>query len=338
MTGPLSLFSLSELRRKSTKKEGDAPKRAPMDSTMLNITKLSAVEAPLSFIREGFQKWTPAQANMVFQRCRYARNRSEMRGKSHIDALARQMSDGTWLPRSGIDFARLPDGTLTLVNGHHRMLAQVQSGRDIEWSVVIHDCADQDDIANLFWRFDTVVRLRSTNNILDGVNAAASLGLSKLGVTALASAVTFIDNGMRPTMGAHQRTYTPAEKLTLMSQWGAEARAYEVAITAAKRNARRKLYGVQVMAVGLVTMRAAPESAEKFWRGIAEDDGLARHDPRKTLLDYLRDTHLAGSGYTATSVAVARAWSAWEAGRDLTMVRIGKTPVRIVGSDMVVAP
>jgi len=182
----------------------------------MNIKHLATAKDPLSFVREGVSRWTPAQAHTVFNLCRYARNRDEGKGKSHIDALARQMSDGTWLPKSPIDFAQLPNGSLTLVNGHHRMLAQVKSGRDIEWNIIIHPVEDDEETANLFWRFDTVMRVRSMQNILAGVGAAQSLELTKMGTVALSSAAVFIDNGMRPATGMNEKRYTPAEKLALM--------------------------------------------------------------------------------------------------------------------------
>lgn len=304
----------------------------------MSIKSLVTAKDPFAFVKEGPCRFNPAQANKVFQLCRYARNRNEATGKAHIDALARQMSDGTWLPKSPIDFARLPDGSLTLVNGHHRMLAQVQSGRDIEWNIVIHDVEDEEEIAGLFYRFDTVMRVRTMTNVLAGVDAAGELELSKMATVALSSAVVFIDNGLRPPTGTHSKKYTPAEKLALMADWQAEARIYDECVSAAVKDARRKLFGIQVMAIGLVTIRANTESAIKFWTGIAEDDGLRRGDPRKTLLDFLRDTHAASSGLTYTAAACARAWAAWEAGKELTMIRVGRQPVRISGTKLSVMP
>lgn len=305
---------------------------------MTNIKSLQTSKDPLAFIQDGVAVWTPRHANTVFQRCRYKRNRDESKAKMHIDALARQMRNDEWLPRSPLDFARLPEGTLTLVNGHHRLLAQVQSGRDIEWQIIIHDCEDEAEIAELFWRFDTVLRKRSVQNVLAGVNAAENLGLTKQGSVALARAVIFIDNGMRPNVGQHSKLYTPAEKLRLMADWQQEGVLYEAAIEPAQTRLRGKLFGGQVMAVALVTFRANADKAHEFWNGIAADDGLTRGDPRKTLLDFLRDTHGASTGLTATAVACARAWAAWDAGRDLGMIRVGRASVRIAGTNVTVAP
>lgn len=305
---------------------------------MGSIRKLQEAKDPFGFISEGVCKFTPARANAVFNRCRYERNRKETSAKAHIDALRREMRDGQWLPRQQIDFARLPDGKLILVNGHHRMLAQAESGVDIEWNVVIHDCGDMDDVANLFWRFDTVLRKRSISNVLDGVNAAENLGLSKYAAKGLASAAAFIDNGLSPPRSG-TRIYTPAEKLGLMSDWQIEAQAYDASIgSAANDSLRRKLFGVQIMAVGLITFRVNEPKASEFWHSVAMDDGLRRGDPRKTLVDFLRDTHASSTGLTATSAACARAWNAWDAGKVLTLIRVGRAPVRIAGSKFVTTP
>lgn len=302
------------------------------------IRELKRDKGPTAFIYDGVAVWTPRHANTAFNLCRYDKNRDESRGKSHIDALSRQMQSGEWLSRSPLDFAQLPDGKLILVNGHHRLLAQVQSGQDIEWQIIIHDCADMDEVRNLFWRFDTVIRKRSTNNVLAGVDAAENLGISKTTSTALSRAAVFIENGMLPVQGQGARQYTPAEKLRFMSDWAEEAAFYEVAVNLAPAKMRRKLYTAQVMSVAMITFRAKPRLAKEFWEGLAQDDGLTRGDPRKTLLDFLRDTHGSSTGMTATAVACARAWSAWCSDRELGLIRVGRAPVRVMGSNFTVTP
>lgn len=342
---PRSVFLTGRAERSSKKiagltetKRGLRRDATPKGDKMKVIKELRPDKGPTAFIRDGVAVWTPRHANTAFQHCRYEKNRDEKRGKSHIDALCRQMQNGEWLSRSPLDFALLPDGKLILVNGHHRLLAQVQSGQDIEWQIIIHDCADMDEVRNLFWRFDTVIRKRSTQNVLAGVDAAESLGLSKTASFALVRASVFIESGMVPTQGQAHKQYTPAEKLRLMSEWADEAAAYELAVSLAPAKMRRKLYIGQVMGVALITYRAKPTLAKAFWEGMAKDDGLKRGDPRKTLLDFLRDTHGASTGLTATAVACARAWSAWCSERELGLIRVGRSPVRISGSNFTVAP
>lgn len=320
-------------------KGGRTAARAPKDCQMQNITSIKPDKpSSLGFVAEGIQRFTPAKAAAVFRYARYEFNRDEKKAKQHVAALARMMRDGSWRDKGTIEFARLPDGTLTMIDGHHRMLAQEQSGRDVVWNVIIHDVPDEDAQKNLFWTFDTTLRKRSLANVLTGVNASENMGLNKSMSLALARAVAFIDNGMCPNVGQNSRTYTPGEQLALMSQWQGEAAIYQDCVDLAANALKTKLRSTQIAAAALVTFRAHPEKAEEFWHGLCADDGLRKGDPRKTLLDWMRDTHLAGTGLTSAAAAVGRAWSAWMTGKDLNSIRIGRQPVRIAGTSMVVRP
>ncbi len=304
----------------------------------MTIAKLKTAEDPFAFVKPGLQRWTPAKANKVFHELRYERNRDEKKGDPNIDAFARMMRAGKWREGCAIEFARMPDGKLTLMDGHHRLLGQVRSGLDVTWTVIIHDVANRDEQHELFATYDTVMRKRTMANVLDGVSAAEDMQLSKRMAAALHKAAIYIDNGMKPTLGCYSRQYTPGEYLALAKGWATEAQEYDQCVKEAHKGAKRKLYSAQVTAVALITFRANPSSAWDFWMGLCLDDGLGRDDPRKTLLDWMRDTHLTGSGASSAAAAVARAWAAWRAGRKLTVIRIGKTPVQIAGSHIVVKP
>lgn len=303
---------------------------------MKNITTLR--EAKEEDIKPGLNKWTPARANAIFSRYRYEFNRDERKAKQHISALARMMRDGSWRDGGTIEFARLPGGMMTLVDGHHRMLAQVEAGVDIWWTVLIHNVEDQDELRNLFWTYDTTLRKRSLNNVLAGVNAAEHMQLSKAMALTTTRAAVFIDNGMHPTTGQFSRQYTPAEQLTLAAKWERQAQLYEQCVDAAPIAVKKKLRSAQVASVAFLSFVADDDKAWPFWMGVAQDDGLRRGDPRKTLLDWMRDTHLSGTGPTHAAAAAARAWAAWYNGNDLNIIRIGKQAVKVAGTSTVVRP
>lgn len=319
-------------------KRGPRRSTTPKGNHMKNITNIAEAKGPFAFIKEGRVRLNPAQANKIFNDLRYEFNRSTDRAKQHISALARMMKSGDWRDGGVIEFARFPDGSLTMLDGHHRMLAQVEAGVDVIWNIAIHDVADEDEFRNLFWTYDTTLRVRTRSNILDGVRAAENFGLGKQTTEKLTRASQFIDNGMNANVGMLARRYTPGEQLTLASEWVAEAGTYERITAGVPQSLRRKLGSAQVMAVALVTLRAKPQEAEEFWAGIAADDGLRKGDPRKTLLDWLRDTHLAGTGLRSAAAAVARAWQAWVGGKQLNFIRVGRTPVQIAGTKIVVRP
>lgn len=296
----------------------------------MSITSIGKTKAAI--VQEGPMHFTPAKAMHVYNACRYERNRGI--SKQHVSLLREQMQRGTWLAKSPLDFARKPDGSLTLVNGHHRLAAQSESNVDIEWQIIVHDVADDDDLASLFWRFDTTMRKRSINNVLSAVGAADTLGLTSWNVSKYASAVRYIGSGM--ASGNNQRGMLADDILRLMAEWQAEALIFQDCLALAPKVVAAKMRSAQIFAVALITIRANQTKAISFWSGIAADDGLRRGDPRKTLLDYMRDMHLASGGYTSSAVAAARAWNAYTAGKQLSMIRVGSAPVRIDGADVMV--
>jgi hypothetical protein len=324
--------------RLSQQKRGPHRSATPKDLQMNNITSLEAAKDHYAFVTQGLVRWTPAQANKVFTDLRYEFNRDEKKAKQHISALARMMRSGAWRSGGAIEFARTPDGKLTLVDGHHRMLAQVEAAVNVVWNVLIHEVPDEKALASLFWTYDTTLRKRSMSNVLAGVSAAESMGLTATMARVTASAAVVIDNGMRPNNGSATRAYTPEETLSLAAEWATEAALYDECVNLAPHQIRGKLRSAQIAAAAFVTFRADTMVATSFWTGIARDDGLRKGDPRKTLLEWMRDTHLAGSGPSSAAVAVARAWNAYRVNETINFIRVGSQVVRFAGSNVTVRP
>jgi hypothetical protein len=272
---------------------------------------------------------------MVLKWCRYERQRDETRAKSHIASLSEQMQRGLWLQKTQIDFARV-GSRLILVNGHHRMHAQVMSAVDILWNVVIHECADDEEVAALYWKFDTTLRKRSAANVLDGIGFAASMGLSKLGARALWGAAPIISLGMRIYRYQSDAPMLPDQRQEIASSYGHEARLAEAFLAEAPPAVRRKMFTPSRFAMMVYTLRHQPEKGADFWDGFCRDDGLAKGDPRKTLL---QDMHSRSSnpGLQAQHMmAIARSWNAFFEGRSTTILRVTGGAVPIAGTEGVV--
>lgn len=343
MSGNPTIRELSQshfpvLRRDIETKKGRHRSATPESMHMFSIANAAQPQSKFGYIQAGAVRFTPAQANQVFSELRYEFNRDEKKARQHIAGLARMMRSGAWRSGGAIEFARLPSGQLTLVDGHHRMLAQVEAGVDVVWTIIIHDVLNTKEIRALFWTYDATLRKRSMANVFAGVNAAEEMEMPALMAVAVGKAAVFIDNGMRANVGASSKTYTPDESLRLAQSWVAEGQMYAGCVDKAKQSLKIKLRGAQITAAALVTFKANPRAALEFWSGLAADDGLRKGDPRKTLLDWMRDTHLSGSGLSSGAGAVARAWNAWEAGTDLSVIRLGRQPIRFSGTNYVVKP
>jgi hypothetical protein len=323
--------------RLSQQKRGPHRSATPKDLQM-NTTRLAAVSQPaFGFLREGLVTLNPAQANMILRELPYEHQRDLTRAKSHIATLAEQMSRKLWLSKTQIDFARVGD-RLILVNGHHRMAAQVQAAANILWNITFHDCADMTAVANLYWRFDTTLRKRSASNILTGLGFAEEHGLSATIASALWGAAPIIANGMRFSVYQNGTAALLIDDRQAVAQrFVPQAMQMQEFIAAANPAVRQRLRVSSRFAVALVTLHYQPTLAVPFWQGLCADDGLAKNDPRKALLNDMQVRNGKMGAAAASMMAVARSWNAFFSDERLALVRVGtSSSVKIAGTPFTV--
>lgn len=322
-------------------KGGAAAANAPKGHhQMQNILPMSGGQGKLAFIREGSCRFTPAQAAFVLRECAYAKNRDWTKAQKHVDVLMETMRRGLWIPRDQIAFA-LTDGQLTLINGHHRMAAQAASGVDIEWSIAIHPCRDAAEVAALYARYDTNIRKRTDENVLSALGLADACGISPTTARALWRAAPILANNLYVGRkhDDYLTRYIADDRLALAKSYAAEAREFERALTGMSGKAKIKITNSgAITSVALVTMRANLASAFQFWRGIAENDGLRKGDPRSTFRDWLIDNNAKAAGAGSSVFAAAKAWNYYVDGKTLSIIKVSGNPIRIAGTSYVVAP
>lgn len=281
---------------------------------------------------EGFTKITASEMAAVLRECTYERQRKI--SAEHVNVLADIMRRGTWVERGSLDFAQY-DGRLILVNGHHRGHAQVQCGRDLEWSICIRPCQSFEDVEALYYAFDTNVRQRTKEQILHGSGFAEQNGLTPTTAKAVFGAVSYI--AARFSTSRSDQDYLTNRVMDLRFKvavdFSAEALIYEACIAGASSALRRKLLNSGTTAVALVTLKYQPDLAREFWTGVALNDGLRRYDPRHTLVNDLQ-TRTMNSGWAhAATAAPAVAWNAFFEKRELKIIKVIDTPqVRIFGT------
>src|SRR5690606_17350845 len=108
---------------------------------------------------------------------------------------------------------------------------------------------------------------------------------------------------------------------------------YERLISSAPTFVKSRLYNQGCSAVALVTLKYQPEVATEFWKGLAEDDALAKGDARKTLLDDMKRRRLETGANNQSALTASIAWNAWFDHRRLSIVKIApNAKVRIAGT------
>jgi hypothetical protein len=286
--------------------------------------KFSAARTIADVVRQGSVRLPAADAALILRECRFAGQQRDLGvgGKRHVAVLSEIMRRGQWRDHDKIDFAQVGEN-LYLVNGYHRLTAQIETGMAVNWILVIHQCADIDAVRRLYHSFDTNVRARSNETILTAVGLADELGVSKTTASKLYKAVPLISAGFRFHRGTfdHIGFRVIDERLELARRFGPAAAKWEAATAPAPQHVRIRLSTQGALAVALVCFRDQPVRAREFWGGVALNDGLSKGDPRNTYLQMLNATSSGGTAYALARQA-SIAWNAWFSDRTLKIIKV----------------
>lgn len=269
----------------------------------------------LSLIRPGFARWTASEAGKILELTRYPRQVRDLTpaGEDHKAVLMDLMRRGKWRDHDKIDFAQLPDGRHVLVNGHHRLAAQEKSGRAIAWTVAVHRVSSEKEIADLYYTFDTNNRTRSNQQIVNATGLGDELELSRTMLTALLNAVPLLATGLDPSKTARDPVVGRVfdVRFEMAREYRAEAVMLEECLAEADTVIKRRVLSQGATAVALVTLRHQPERARPFWKGIGDNNGLVKGDPRHTYLRTINAGVSKGNSNFWTAAVAAAAWNAW---------------------------
>lgn len=261
---------------------------------------------------------TPDVAVNIVTQYNYENQRPN--SKSHVLVLAEAMRRGEFREFTSIDFAVL-DGVPHLINGQHTLRAVSAAKKPIWLSIHLHKVDSTQAIEALYSKYD-IGRTRSLRDAMGVIGE--ELGLSVKERDALAVAVGWLNLGFRPYAGNDDpiRIYEAKDfelKKSLMRDWADEATAFFGCIDQAPGFNKALFYRGAVSAVALVTFRHSKEKAVEFWSGAAIDDGLRNGDPRKALINWLRNNPAAKSIGKQHRAAIA-CWNAWSKNRTLDKV------------------
>lgn len=317
---------------------------------MSNIAQIRTNEqSPISFenrpltdfIAEGKIMVPPWLAERVLKETRFAGQDARLKhGESNkqVRVLETIMRRGIFRDGSLISFVKL-DGRLWLINGYHRLTALIQYGRPVEFRVAVDAIKSEGDIPAAFHHFDRNQYARTDAQVLGALDVAHKFGMSRGTTIACWNAVAFLNNGMHAPAGNHQSV-----EITVMnrvvdfradtaSPWWEHAARVEQALEPAPCKIRNKFYAGGRFAVALLTMRHQPSLAWDFWNGIAKDDGLRQHDPRKTLLKDMETRRISSGASQEAVFQTAAAWNRWFKRGDLRTIKMPVDKVvRIAGT------
>lgn len=233
---------------------------------------------------------------------------------------------GDWMESYPIHFAALPDGRMWLVDGQHRLAAIAEGIESVRVAVRVVDVESEQEARSFYAGFDGKGSVRTNVQILDAVELAKSIGMSNRMTRATYEAAPLLLNGLEPLAGvvqmrANPGIYLQSNRLAAVTAWADQALQYEAAIKSAGVTLSEKLRQTGPVSVGLYTLRHQPAKAREFWKGVADNDGLRKGDPRHTLVQDLLARSMNTGSVRQRVQQSALAWNAFFTGRDLKIIK-----------------
>ena len=295
-----------------------------MTDPVQNMTAEATVDEMVDSVRARFMRDT-----MEFSRQRELDN-------WNIRRLATEMTRGRFIPRTQIYIAVYPDARMAILNGNHTLEAIWLSGVAQLLTITYQPVADEDDAARIYSAFDN----QKVRSIKDGIRASGhDTGFVNLSTgfkddAAVGSALRVILQGWCQGQG---RNYKLANRLDIndMVPFYRDACVNLSEVMDGCTEEQRKLTkSAAVMAVAIGTMRYRVKEGREFWGNFAQDSGLYRGMPEKTLLTDLKK-HPHGKPIPASTKVklCAMAWNAKLKGERRVMFQTSRFTFKLLGTE-----
>lgn len=235
---------------------------------------------------DGYQIVTPEVAEQWVRAWNYEHQRPKR--DYHVNNLANEIVQGRFREKTQINFCRLGDQYF-LTNGQHTLNAIVKANKPVLLSVVVLDVQSHKQIADDFTRHDThLTRQLAVSLVAHEIHKQLGVTVTELNwITAAVNYYAWMI-GESPLKSSTQMTND--HKLNLIAKYGELAK--DALRTYHEPNAKRRDYMVKrtTLACAMHVYKWNPDICKLFYGEISKDSGLVIGDPRKTLLEYLRET------------------------------------------------
>lgn len=255
--------------------------------------------------------------------------------KRLVRAYRELMEQGEWPPATQIEFAvNLKTGQTVLVNGQHRLHAQVESKTYQEYSIARINYTTDEELAFIYATRD-IGSVRTPVQAVRAYGIQDELGLTTWQLTTAIAATKMIGN--RFTQASSRKRNNPEMVKEVLRYRVGIDKYFENAIV--KEGYFTVIRRAPVAALGIVLYQyAAHHYGEKmvddFTKGAIFGLNVGDGDPRKVAFDHLIATKLRsrmvdnggrkGQGVTAEYQVryLINCWNAYSEGRSITTTRV----------------
>lgn len=285
---------------------------------------------------DGMVTIAPGIAREVLDTCNFEGQRK--RKPARVAKSRRRIETGAWDPEaSTIVFARTPDGCLHLIEGQHRMAAISESGIATASYVRIRDADDMQGVRRMYAQYDEPDSSRNDAEMLDGLQVADSIGVTKRIASAAFRAMSLLRTDLEPQgPGAADEARSRDGRLDEITGWVDEIREFARIFEIADPALKPYLLAQGTMAPSLYLLRHQPVKAREFLVGLARNDGLRRSDPRSRLISDFATRGANKGSMRQGVVRMSIAWNAFWRDKDVQIIRVSdKAVIQFLGTPKV---
>jgi hypothetical protein len=265
-------------------------------------------------LRVEIREVTPQMAAHLRLTCHYERQRAI--ADLNVKRLASEMAQGNFIPGTTIYFAVLPDRSMWIMNGNHTLEAVVWSGVPQTLVFIYLEVKNVEEAHHLYGTFD-IHKTRTWIDALKAMGADKEIAMP----TKTMPAVGLIQQGFQPSAANVDALHSRNSRWDAMDYYKDAAAIFKACLEGCPYSNRNAITRSGVMSVALYTLRYQRAKGVEFWEGCAQDDGLTKGDPRKSLLQTLLTTKLVGGKAAPTWARLSMsAWNAWMRGDALYKV------------------
>lgn len=243
---------------------------------------------------------TPSMAKFFLEEFKYPRQRTLIKGA--LARYTREMQDGNFLQPTPLIFGVL-NGRKYLLDGHHRLSAQVMANVPIQYFLLYHHVKTEAELNDIYTRIDCHEPRKPKDQI-------KALGLFDIFGQDEISHSRIVKGGSAAVQleAAKQTDYVIdldsfGKKSPFASKaindWSEEIRLYNSLIIRQTTGRSQGFWKKPIAVIALATLHFEKEKAIDFWTKLIKNDGLRSGDPCKRLNDFIVTTTLiAGRGTT----------------------------------------
>lgn len=256
---------------------------------------------------------------------------------AHIAALVSAMKNGDFPPGTPICFVKTP-AYLKLVDGQHRLRAQIEAQIEIDYTVITL-ITDKDAAASsLYTQFDIGAK-RSIADRMKALNLESHINLPTKQANLLAAGAPYLKYRFGKISSSQVTQITPLQRLEIIKEFEVGAILFFECMKPAENWILKAFMRPHFVALGAYLCQYAPKQAQDFWTAIASNTLGGTTDPRSHMFNLAQNVEtktIALRRAVVISQAFIRGWNAIIEGKPLTTKLTPATQpsehVRILGT------